>query len=218
MFRHESDLNIRSCLLVRAGQKNSHQLVAVKYLRVAGTKLVRYYGVHAKYLSAGRHERTYRECMYIHAVLYGAQLCDAPTDRDITTIMIFTARCECLFCCTIYFAHHILQVRQRGVVRKPAHVHNYVHNAQMVVDALAGPILNMDLSHITGEAIVRGDTVAIRYGAGDTETIFSDRENKFRQCLRALTRLWWYTPCTCGLLFLLQRSTLVIPKRLKCKR
>ncbi|CAM9344969.1 unnamed protein product [Ascophyllum nodosum] len=56
----------------------------------------------------------------------------------------------------------MFQVRQRGVVRKPAHVHNYVHNAQMVVDALAGPILNMDLSHITGEAIVRGDTVAIR--------------------------------------------------------
>lgn len=53
-------------------------------------------------------------------------------------------------------------MRQRGVVRKPAHVHNYVHNAQMVVDALAGPILNMDLCHITGEAIVRGDTVAIR--------------------------------------------------------
>lgn len=61
----------------------------------------------------------------------------------------------------------VLQVRQRGVVRKPAHVHNYVHNAQMVVDALAGPILNMDLSHITGEAIVRGDTVAIRW-VGDT--------------------------------------------------
>lgn len=62
------------------------------------------------------------------------------------------------------FCHRytFLQVRQRGVVRKPAHVHNYVHNAQMVVDALAGPILNMDLSHITGEAIVRGDTVAIR--------------------------------------------------------
>ncbi|CAM9608529.1 unnamed protein product, partial [Laminaria digitata] len=56
----------------------------------------------------------------------------------------------------------MFQVRQRGVVRKPAHVHNYVHNAQMVVDALAGPILNMDLCHITGEAIVRGDTVAIR--------------------------------------------------------
>ena len=37
----------------------------------------------------------------------------------------------------------------------------------MVVDALAGPILNMDLSHITGEAIVRGDTVAIRYDNGD---------------------------------------------------
>lgn len=55
-----------------------------------------------------------------------------------------------------------MQVRQKGVVRKPAHVHNYVHNAQMVVDALAGPILNMDLSHITGEAIVRGDTLAIR--------------------------------------------------------
>lgn len=54
-------------------------------------------------------------------------------------------------------------MRQRGVVRKPAHVHNYVHNAQMVIDALAGPILNMNLSHITGEAIVRGDTVAIRY-------------------------------------------------------
>lgn len=35
----------------------------------------------------------------------------------------------------------------------------------MVVDALAGPILNMNLSHITGEAIVRGDTVAIRYEA-----------------------------------------------------
>lgn len=56
----------------------------------------------------------------------------------------------------------LIQVRQKGVVRKPAHVHNYVHNAQMVVDALAGPILNMDLSHITGEAIVRGDTLAIR--------------------------------------------------------
>ncbi|CAM9184075.1 unnamed protein product [Discosporangium mesarthrocarpum] len=56
----------------------------------------------------------------------------------------------------------MFQVRQKGVVRKPAHVHNYVHNAQMVIDALAGPILNMDLSHITGDAIVRGDTVAIR--------------------------------------------------------
>lgn len=70
-------------------------------------------------------------------------------------------------CCTAVllgerFAGVDWQVRQRGVVRKPAHVHNYVHNAQMVVDALAGPILNMDLSHITGEAIVRGDTVAIR--------------------------------------------------------
>ena len=47
-------------------------------------------------------------------------------------------------------------------MRKPAHVHNYVHNAQMVVDALAGPILNMDLCHITGEAIVRGGTPLVR--------------------------------------------------------
>lgn len=78
---------------------------------------------------------------------------DLEHEHIVTLLNMVHSSCFCMV---------IWQVRQKGVVRKPAHVHNYVHNAQMVVDALAGPILNMDLSHITGEAIVRGDTVAIR--------------------------------------------------------
>ncbi|CAN0090648.1 unnamed protein product, partial [Phaeothamnion confervicola] len=49
----------------------------------------------------------------------------------------------------------MFHMRMPGIVRRPARVSDYVHNAQLVVDALASD--DLDLSHITGEAIVRGD-------------------------------------------------------------
>ena len=48
-----------------------------------------------------------------------------------------------------------------GVERQPTHTGDYVLNAQHVIDALAGSILHMPLAHITGESIVRGESVAI---------------------------------------------------------
>ena len=38
---------------------------------------------------------------------------------------------------------------------------DHIHNVQCVVDSLAIDILNIDLSHITGEAIVNGDRQAL---------------------------------------------------------
>ena len=55
----------------------------------------------------------------------------------------------------------MFQVRLKGIARKPSHVQDYEHNAQAVIDALGTSILNMDLSHISGAAIVKGDASAI---------------------------------------------------------
>ncbi|GMH73208.1 hypothetical protein TrST_g7035 [Triparma strigata] len=55
----------------------------------------------------------------------------------------------------------MFQVRLKGIIRKPSHVKDYEHNAQGVIDALGTSILNMDLSHISGSSIVKGDAHAI---------------------------------------------------------
>ena len=46
-------------------------------------------------------------------------------------------------------------------VRMPHSREDHIHNVQCVVDSLAIDILNIDLSHITGEAIVNGDRQAL---------------------------------------------------------
>ncbi|CAM9609022.1 unnamed protein product [Chrysoparadoxa australica] len=56
----------------------------------------------------------------------------------------------------------MFQVRQKDIVRKPQSVGDYAHNAQVIIDALAGPILNMDLSHISADAIVAGHVIPTR--------------------------------------------------------
>ena len=55
----------------------------------------------------------------------------------------------------------LFQTRLGGIVRQPQYVCDYVSNAQNVIDALEGLVLEMSLAHIRGEAIVRGDSVAI---------------------------------------------------------
>ncbi|GMH62589.1 hypothetical protein TrRE_jg10946, partial [Triparma retinervis] len=55
----------------------------------------------------------------------------------------------------------MFQVRLKGIIRKPSQVKDYEHNAQAVIDALGSSILNMDLSHISGSSIVKGDAHAI---------------------------------------------------------
>ena len=55
----------------------------------------------------------------------------------------------------------MFQVTLKGIVRKPKLVKDYEHNAQAVIDALGTSILNMDLSHISGASIVKGDAAAI---------------------------------------------------------
>jgi hypothetical protein len=55
----------------------------------------------------------------------------------------------------------MFQVRLKGIVRKPSHLKDYERNAQGVIDALGTSILNMDLSHISGVSIVKGDASAI---------------------------------------------------------
>ncbi len=58
-------------------------------------------------------------------------------------------------------ASRTVQVKMRDIEREPKRVSDYVHNAQTVIDALARHILSMDLSHVTGEAICRGNRKAI---------------------------------------------------------
>ena len=55
----------------------------------------------------------------------------------------------------------MFQVRLKGIIRKPSQVKDYEYNAQAVIDALGSSILNMDLSHISGSSIVKGDAHAI---------------------------------------------------------
>jgi hypothetical protein len=72
------------------------------------------------------------------------------SDLCMSASSMFVAMFEAMF-----------QTRLGGIVRRPQHVCDYVSNAQNVIDALAGSVLDMPLAHIRGEAIVRGDSDAI---------------------------------------------------------
>jgi Domain of unknown function (DUF5745) len=56
----------------------------------------------------------------------------------------------------------MFQVRKEDIVRKPTVLNDYARNAQVVIDALDGEILHMNLDHVTGHAVAKGETVAIR--------------------------------------------------------
>ncbi|GMI20547.1 hypothetical protein TeGR_g13519, partial [Tetraparma gracilis] len=78
--------------------------------------------------------------------------------KPITSYSTLRESASSMFC-AIFEA--MFQVRLKGIVRKPSHSKDYEHNAQAVIDALSTSILNMDLSHISGASIVKGDASAI---------------------------------------------------------
>ncbi|XP_072042871.1 uncharacterized protein [Amphiura filiformis] len=57
----------------------------------------------------------------------------------------------------------ILGARLRGSIANPITREDEIHNMQLVIDSLQHDVLRSDLSHITGEAIVDGNLVIIRY-------------------------------------------------------
>eukprot|EP00596_Hydrurales_sp_CCMP1899_P007199 CAMPEP_0119038906 /NCGR_PEP_ID=MMETSP1177-20130426/8086_1 /TAXON_ID=2985 /ORGANISM="Ochromonas sp, Strain CCMP1899" /LENGTH=374 /DNA_ID=CAMNT_0007002075 /DNA_START=380 /DNA_END=1501 /DNA_ORIENTATION=- len=54
----------------------------------------------------------------------------------------------------------LFHVRLEGIIRNPQNKDEYAHNAQRVIDSLSERI-QMDLQHITGDLIVRGDRNAL---------------------------------------------------------
>lgn len=55
----------------------------------------------------------------------------------------------------------VYHTRIEGIIRSPVTKEDYEHNAQLVIDRLSEQI-NSELTHITGEQIVNGDTIALR--------------------------------------------------------
>jgi len=49
-----------------------------------------------------------------------------------------------------------------GIVENPISAEQHIRNCQIVIDLIAADVLNVDLSHISGNAIVEGDKVSIR--------------------------------------------------------
>ena len=93
----------------------------------------------------------------------------------------------------------MFQVRLKGIIRKPSHVKDYEHNAQGVIDALGTSILNMDLSHISGSSIVKGDAHAImnlvdifvgisEVSKGGLASQLNGRKNREKSCRNSNTR------------------------------
>ena len=56
---------------------------------------------------------------------------------------------------------NVLHCKLEEKVEMPHSREDNVHNVQCVIDSLAIDILNIDLSHITGEAVVDGDRQAL---------------------------------------------------------
>lgn len=57
----------------------------------------------------------------------------------------------------------LYDVRLEGVVRKPTKSSDYVHNAQLVLDALSQSLKGVNVSHITSQGICSGDVVEIQH-------------------------------------------------------
>lgn len=49
-----------------------------------------------------------------------------------------------------------------GVIENPISAEQHIRNCQIVISLIAADVLNVDLSHISGKAIVEGDKVSIR--------------------------------------------------------
>ena len=49
-----------------------------------------------------------------------------------------------------------------GIIEKPVSAEQHIRNCQTVINLIAADILNVDLSHISGKAIVEGEKVSIR--------------------------------------------------------
>ena len=49
-----------------------------------------------------------------------------------------------------------------GITENPISVDQRVLNCQTVIDLVATDVLNVDLSHISGQGIIQGDKVSIR--------------------------------------------------------
>ena len=80
------------------------------------------------------------------------------TGKPITAFLDLCMSASSMF---VAMFEAMFQTRLGGIVRQPQHVCDYVSNVQNVIDALEGLVLDMSLAHIRGEAIVRGDSVAI---------------------------------------------------------
>lgn len=57
----------------------------------------------------------------------------------------------------------LYDVRLEGVVRKPTKSSDYVHNAQLVLDALSQSLKGVNVGHITAHGICSGDVVEIQH-------------------------------------------------------
>ncbi len=49
-----------------------------------------------------------------------------------------------------------------GIIENPISIEQHIRNCQTVINLIATDVLNVDLSHISGKAIVEGDKVSIR--------------------------------------------------------
>lgn len=49
-----------------------------------------------------------------------------------------------------------------GIIENPISTEQHIRNCQTVINLIATDVLNVDLSHISGKAIVEGDKVSIR--------------------------------------------------------
>ena len=49
-----------------------------------------------------------------------------------------------------------------GIIENPISAEQHIRNCQTVINLIASDVLNVDLSHISGKAIVEGDKISIR--------------------------------------------------------
>lgn len=63
----------------------------------------------------------------------------------------------------IHVAIYLSQLTDHtGILENPISAEQHIRNCQTVINLVATDVLNVDLSHISGKAIVEGDKVSIR--------------------------------------------------------
>uniref|UniRef100_A0A8C5CCV5 DUF5745 domain-containing protein n=1 Tax=Gadus morhua TaxID=8049 RepID=A0A8C5CCV5_GADMO len=73
-----------------------------------------------------------------------------------------TKLADCVGNVFLAFYENILGVKVPGVIADPKTPEDDIHNVQSVIDSLALDYLQISLSHITGENLVRGDKESIK--------------------------------------------------------